>query len=277
MTESTSDWIEKNFPALREFATELLQLSDEIVHACFRLDEINDHLGVMIISFTQGQIDHFKSICVLVDSEQYPDAEIISRACIEGLYILLWSAWGPKDNPGKIRPLHWRVHEYFKEYDQMIKCNVNEIDFETETKIFNQIPINSHKFLTKEAIDSIRQGKALPEAPFNSRWPAKNNRDIILELIELDLIDQLPHYQVFYEGQSQWLHWTPRGFRKMLSYDKETGIFHNKDNCLRIGVGSIMIGFQCLFRTLLLFESHFGAGFLDRLSDLVHHNINFAN
>lgn len=150
MVDPKIRWIER-IPMLQDYASKLLGIANDIVSSPVRPYDSNDYLGPMIDVFTHKQIEHLKSICLLVEAKQYPDAEIVSRVSIEGMYLLLWSAYGPKDNPGKICPLKWWSYQFIEEYRKMIKNDLNDIDLKTETEIFDGIAEYGYLFLTKKS------------------------------------------------------------------------------------------------------------------------------
>jgi hypothetical protein len=87
---------------LRAFAERLLQLVEEITKPPLPYDE-DDHLGFMTLCFVSKQVEHLRSICVLVDAGRDRDAGLLARPMVEGLGLLLWAARQPC-----IRPLQWR-------------------------------------------------------------------------------------------------------------------------------------------------------------------------
>jgi hypothetical protein len=61
-----------------------------------KLDPTKDQLGLMIASFGYKQLEHFKSIRLLVDAGQHRDAVVISRVMMEGFIVLNWASLGPE-------------------------------------------------------------------------------------------------------------------------------------------------------------------------------------
>jgi hypothetical protein len=98
----------KQIPILQDHATQLLCLAKEIVSSRQGAYERDDFLGAMADIFMHMQMDHLKSICILVNADQNPDALIISRSSFENMALLLWSAHGP---PRENRPRKWFLNE----------------------------------------------------------------------------------------------------------------------------------------------------------------------
>jgi len=269
MVDPKISWIER-IPILQDYASQLLSIANDIVSFPVRPYDSSDYLGLMIDTFTNKQIEHLKSICLLVEAKQYPDAEIVSRVSIEGMYLLLWAAHGPKDNPGKIRPLKWWSYQFIEEYRKMIKNDVNDIDLKIETAIFEGVKEYSHLFLTKKYKDLLRRGKVKesPDDPYIVRWPSENLEQITEELENLGKISsQFFHYKTVYRGFSQWLHWTPRGIGKVFCWDINN-ISRNTNNCEFMGVGAIIMGLQSLATSAHLFNDRFKLDFQGKLNDL---------
>ena len=55
-----------------------------------------DHLAFMTLCFLSKQLDHAKSVRILVRST---DAILVYRSIIEGLCQLAWAAWKPQERP----------------------------------------------------------------------------------------------------------------------------------------------------------------------------------
>src|SRR3989339_687799 len=89
---------ERDIPTLRLFVDRLFLLANEAMHTHICYDEA-DHLAFMSLSFVSKQIDHLKTIRILVDMGQHKDAELIARSMIEGLFLLLWAARDPSTRP----------------------------------------------------------------------------------------------------------------------------------------------------------------------------------
>lgn len=247
-------------------APRLLELANKIISADIApYAKYGLHLGAMIDAFLHKQIDHFKSIYILVKAGQFQDAEIICRSSVEGFYLLLWSAHGPKDAPGEIRPLKWFAYEGIEGYHNVLKDHSYEVDFEYETAVFNIVNEYGYLFLTRKAKDQKRQNGSWQDDPFITGWPDKKIPDIVEELKDLGL---LPHDVPYYEGYrgfSQWLHSSPMAFGYAFTYD-DAHLMHNSNNCKFVGARAIVFGFESLAGTLQLFNNHFKLGFQDELA-----------
>jgi hypothetical protein len=270
MTDRKMRWGEQ-IPILQDYASKLLSLAEDVVSTRsgpYEADDgTEDFLGAMADIFSHKQIDHLKSICILVDAGQYPDAEIISRSSVEGMYLLLWSVYGPKDNPGKIRPSIWWAYQCIEEYRRLAKCGVDEIDLEKETIIFQYAQKYGHLCLSEKAKGFLKEGKPLPDDPYIKRWPDKDYSQIVAELKELGQIEpKLLHYEGIYRGFSQWSHWTARGIGRVFSYETDH-ISHNVAFCEFIGAGAITVGLEALGRSISLLNDHFKLGFQDKITD----------
>lgn len=269
MSNPKINW-EKRIPVLQDFASELLDLASNIVSAHNGPHKMNDFLGAMIDVFTHIQMDHLKSICILVNAGQGHDADIISRSSVEAMYLLLWSAYGPKDNPGKVRPYHWWSYLFIEEYRRMIKTDINDVSFKTETRIFEQVKDIGYLFLTITSRNKLRQmgAKSLPDDPFIRSWPSENWKDIEEELKDIGQIHQtVPHYEEIYRRLCQWTHSTQYGIGRVFNCNEEI-ISHNSDYCIFMGARALELGYEALDRSLVLFNDHFDLDFRDRIVDL---------
>ena len=104
----------QDIPNLIQFADKLVKLTDAMTQQA-EFDEM-DHLGLMSLCFVSKQIEHLRSIRILVESRQYRDAGLIARSMIEGLCTLLWAAREPQT-----RPLYWKAYAWVEDYKLMLK------------------------------------------------------------------------------------------------------------------------------------------------------------
>ena len=199
-------WADR-IPTLDDYASQLLDLSNDIISSdILPYERYGFHLGAMVDAFCHKQIDHLKSICILVKAEQYNDAQIICRSSIESLYLLLWSAYGPKDKPGEVRPIQWFAYEGIEGYRKIMRDVSYELDFNYETIIFQIVNDYGYLFLTDKAKRNKHKSNQWDDDPFIKRWPP-NNSEIIDELKELGLLNpELQYYEGLYKNYCQWMH-----------------------------------------------------------------------
>jgi len=87
MTEQNRKYVTKEIgkrieqiPLMKDHASQLHRLAKEIATSRSGSYEANDFLGAMTDAFMHKQIAHLKSICILVEANQSPDALIIARS-----------------------------------------------------------------------------------------------------------------------------------------------------------------------------------------------------
>lgn len=262
--DSAIKWGER-IPILRDRAFQLLNLSNDLVSACNGPYIAYDTLGLMIASFTHIQIDHLKSICLLIDAGLYSDALIISRSSVEGLFLLLWSVHGPKNNIRENRPLCWAAFDGLKLYREMIKHDVDKTDIEVETAIFDHMLQYQHLFVSPKAKEKRRKGDPWPDDPYIRRWPPKSNSEIVKDLENLGLLDKKHlYYKGVYGHLSQWTHGSSRSFADTFRYE-ENHISNDTNKIKFYGAGAIIFGVEALGRSSILFDDHFELGFQKQL------------
>lgn len=226
---------------------------------------MNDFLGAMADAFLHKQIDHLKSICVLVDADQNPDALIIARSSYENMALLLWSAYGPsREN----RPRRWFLFEIKERYCKMIKGEYNDLGLDPKIRetIVQYVQEHADMLLTKNAKRTLSQGKALSidHDPFIiEKLPSFGN--IIKDKSLEGKIDKKAAQ--LYKLLSQWPHGTAQGIGLVFSHD---GDFFSRDVVTDkyLGGCAIMIGLQSLGDTAILFNDHFKLDFHDKLEEL---------
>lgn len=94
---------EQALPELRDWLNRLLALTDEMAYGVKYSDE--DHLSFMALCFLGKQVDHARSVILLIPSR---DAVLVARSMIEGLVQLLWAESHPD-----VLPLKWREFRMF--------------------------------------------------------------------------------------------------------------------------------------------------------------------
>lgn len=252
-------------PILQDYASQLINLANEIVSTRSGPFEKDDFIGPILDAFTSKQINHLRSICILIDSEQYQDAEIVGRSSFEGMCLLLWLVNGPKEEN---RALKWFAYEFIEGYRKISYFN-EIIDIETKKVILRGVQEYAHLFLTKKANDLLEQGKVLPNSdPFVKGWPSKNIPQIVEELKQVDLIDpNIKYYEKLYGCLSQWTHWTSQGIGGAFKYE-ENRLIHDLSKQRFKGAGSIIFGILSLAKSAYLFNNHFESGFQGKLDDL---------
>jgi hypothetical protein len=99
-----------------------------------KLDFYDDHMGFMAFCIVNKQLEHLKSICVLIDDNQHRDTQLITRTMIEGLAILYWAS----QEPG--RPLHWRVCPWVEEFRRLYGKTIDPSYKKEMDKMLSYLP-----------------------------------------------------------------------------------------------------------------------------------------
>ena len=250
-------------PILRDHASRLLSLADNIVSAHIEPYNEKDFLGMMIDMFMHKIMDHLTSICILVDAGQYHDATIIARSSYESMGLLLWSANGLDSNLRDSRPFQWFAYEYIDRYYQMEQYHQLGIepDPKTEKEIRQGVQEYADLFLTNKANEAIKQGKAPKKRLFKDRIKFGN---ILNDLKENGLIDREAHQR--YAMLSQWPHGTSQGMGIVFCIDGNR-ISRDKATCKSLGADAIIIGIRSLGDTAFLFNDHFSLNFHKKLEE----------
>jgi len=111
----------RDIPGLRRRLSQLLDLVMEIMKKPLETSE-EDHFRSMAFCFLGRQVEHAKTILLLVDNEREIDAQLICRSMIEGLTQLLWTASDPQT-----RALLWRSYTFIEVWRQIQRMKaINE-------------------------------------------------------------------------------------------------------------------------------------------------------
>jgi hypothetical protein len=226
--------------------------------------KMDDFLGKMVATFMHKQMFHLKSICILVDADQNPDALIIARSAYENMACLLWSAHGPsREN----RPRRWFLHEIKERYCKMRNGEYNDLDFDPKIRvaIIQIVQEYADILLTKNARKKILQGKEIsidPDPFIIKKLPPFDH--IIKDKSLEGKINQ--DASQLYKLLSKWSHGDPQGMGLVFSFDEDL-LLRNDITYKYLGGCAIEIGLQSLLNTAILFNSHFELDFEDRLMD----------
>lgn len=253
----------RHLPSLISFSDELIGLAEDILGRDIRYSE-TDHLGFMALCFVSEQVEHLKSIRVLVDHGYHRDAGLIARSMMEGLCLLLWAA---KDSPS--RPLLWRSYAYVEDFRLMKRKEAagESIEPARRTEIEKMLNQYGGQFLTKKARKAQREGKPVPTDPYRRTWGGRPV-DQICDEVQGRLL-----YEHIYRGMSELIHWSPRGLG--------TAITRNGQGVTYSGVSpenaatALAVGFQALLQSFEILDEHLQLGEMQRLNQLRERYITF--
>ncbi len=93
----------ESMPILQAVALNLVRISDEILEKHIPYNEDNS-ADKMVLSFTQKQLEHFRSLRILIDAEAHRDSALIARAMLEGYGRLQWAL---ADQPKRTELWKW--------------------------------------------------------------------------------------------------------------------------------------------------------------------------
>lgn len=252
----------KDIPYLIRFVDELLELTDTMTQRA-KFD-VMDHLALMSLYFVSKQIEHLRSVRILVNAKQYRDAGLIARSMIEGLCILLWAAREPQN-----RPLQWRSYAWVEDYKLVLKMEKakEKVDPAHKSRIIEQLRIYGSEFLTPKAKKKQNNHLPLPKDPYRNKWVDQSVYEIFKE-VEGDLL-----YEKIYRETSQWIHWTIRGMSSAIHQKDMDFIYTNPS--ADMGATTLASGFLSLFESAQLLNSYLTLGFDDKLDSILSGYRNF--
>lgn len=197
-----------DLPILHKYAGAFFQLIEPQFSRTIKVSE-SDHFGFMALCFTHKQIEHARSLGILIDARQYSDAAILARVMLEGLIYILWARLDKND-----RSLAWRSFALVSDYETLLKAkNRGEhVDEITEANLHERLSEEAKRFRTKNA---IKQGAENLQNPYQRNWNVdKDGRRIELSEMVSEIGD--PFLKELYDDLSQLGHWTVRGIGPLL-------------------------------------------------------------
>jgi hypothetical protein len=240
---------------LRAFAERLITLAREITRPPLSYDE-NDHLRFMMLCFVSKQMEHLRSVCLLVDAGRDRDAGLIARAMVEGLGLLLWAAREPA-----IRPLQWRRYAWVEDWRlvRQREQSGEPIDPSRKSHIEQQLKVLGPIMYSAQARKSLHAGKLLPADPY-MRWSDIRVREVLNEVCGIRL------YETVYHDTSAWSHWNVAAIGRAI--ERNENRVRYSEASPETAATALAIGFQALFESASLLDQHFARGFADRLVEL---------
>jgi hypothetical protein len=251
-------------PNLVKFADELTKITDAMTQQA-EFNEM-DHLALMCLCFVSKQEEHLKSVRILAESRQYRDAGLIARSMIEGLCILLWAARKPQE-----RPFQWKSYAWIEDYRLMLvkEKSGEKVDPAIKSRVIEQLRIYGPNFLKPKYMKKQSNHSSLPIDPYRTKWIDENVYEICKE-VEGDLL-----YEKIYRETSQWIHWTIKGLSSAIYRDDLTYKYINTS--ADMGATALASGFQALFESARLLDTHLNLGFSDKLENIFTKYADFHN
>jgi Family of unknown function (DUF5677) len=212
---------ETDLTVLHKYAGAFFRLIEPEFSKGLKLSE-SDHFGFMALCFTHKQIEHARSLGILIDAQQHSDAAILARVMLEGLIYILWARLEKTD-----RPLAWRSFSLVSDYESLLKAkargeHVEEVD---EKTLRERLANEATRFLRKNA---IKQGAENFLNPYQKYWNVgRDGRRIEISEMVKEVGD--PLVKDLYDDLSQLGHWTVRGIGPLLRRN-ESGIRINFDS-----------------------------------------------
>lgn len=200
---------DKDFPIMHKYAGKLFKAVEPVFSETIKLKE-NDHFGFMALCFVHKQIEHARSLGILIDAKQHVDAVTLARVMLEGLIYILWARLDPIE-----RALTWRSFILVCDLETLLEAKKrgDKIDKNLESRLRQRLTEEAKRFLTKNARTN---GEDKYENPYQKFWNVdKDGRRIELSRMVSEISD--PLLKSLYDDLSQLSHWTPRGIGPLIN------------------------------------------------------------
>jgi hypothetical protein len=234
-------------PILHEYAIRAHKLADEVLNQTFNFQE-SDHFGFMALCFAYKQVEHGRSVQLLVGADQYIDAAIISRVMLEGYIHLAWAALKPEE-----RPFNWRAYVLVTDF-RTLKAKLDRgeiVDEVFKTDLTKTLQESATQFLTAAARKNGPEG--YPD-PYQRTW-ALNSEGSKVEISAMTSELNDPNLKPLYDELSQVIHWTPRGIGEHIQRS-DTNVKVSFDKPFPAAMAA-SVSFIATTQTTLLLAHHF--------------------
>ena len=245
----------RHTPKLRQYLRELVELSATVFTLPSSFDPHN-HLAFMALSFATKQSEHARSVLVLGDSV---DAVLVTRSMFEGLSQLLWAAQVRDE-----RPLRWRSFTVILDWRLMRKrlADGEPLSEEVTHRIEGRAKDHGTAFLSSAARKAVAKGAPLPADPYMRNWYEETERDVF------DAVGGDRIYKEIYGQLSEYHHWRPGAFGRLLNFDAERTTFVFTTHDPTFTATALAGAFQCLWQTMQLLDREIRAGIASDLGSL---------
>jgi Family of unknown function (DUF5677) len=245
----------RDLPVLQRNLDALGKLSSKVFDSKIKM-KTRGHVKFMLVSFAVKQIEHSHSLLRLNSSV---DTVLIARSMLEGLTQLLWAL---KESRG--RPIRWRVFPFILDWRLMQRQHAQglSIDPVVQQSIRAGVRRYGKWFLNQEAKRALAAGQPLQQDPYVRNWYGEREADIFRDVGGALL------YESAYGPFSEWHHWRPGAFGRLLSYDEKTSTFIMTTADPNQVAMALATGFQCLWQTMRLFNTRCRLGIGRDLQDL---------
>jgi hypothetical protein len=249
--------LERDLLRLHGYANRLSELVETMLHRV-KFDFYDDHMGFMAFCILNKQLEHLKSICILVDNNQYRDTQLITRTMIEGLALLYWAS------QDSARPLRWRAYPWVEEFRRLYG---KAIDPSYKEEMENMLRTVCAHFLKPKAKGKPQTEITPGDYVKGCRWEMADGKIQpvkIRRVFEDANIGSL--YNDFYSDTSNWVHWNAIAIGEALQRTGETVAYSKKTKYL--GAIAYVSGFMVLFQSAMFLNDYFNIGSTKDLSDL---------
>ena len=251
-------------PVLRQNLMDLMDLSSKALASPIRIPR-GSHLRFMLASFAAKQLEHGSSLLKL---ESSIDTVLIARSMLEGLAQLLWAMKQPRR-----RPLMWRAFTFVLDLRLLDQYSSQGLTVDPETKrhIDQGIRRYGNLFLTEKAKSAVLMEMPPPKDPFRRNWYTGSEMDIFRE------IDVTGRLEAAYSLFSEWHHWRPGSFGRVLSFHVGSDTFRMTPSDPSQLAMSLAVGFQCVWQTMQLYNARCRLGIGHKLQRLNRRQLMLAH
>jgi hypothetical protein len=241
-----------------------IQMLQEIAESIFteRIAYTSDNgADQMVLSFVTKQIEHMKSVRILIRAEAHRDAQLIARTMLEGYGQLAWVLEGQPERTDR-----WLWFGAIVDRRQMLHNRSIGVDVDKDewNQIEQLVAEHGDKYIRpkyrKAQGEAIDRGEAymLPDDPWDNTWYPVDFASMFCEIGEVDL------YESSYRGASEWIHWGTRAIlRAAERADWGTSGFSEVD--WPAASLALSLGCHSVYKTLTTLDEHFTLGRSDQI------------
>jgi hypothetical protein len=256
---SDSQELDQDIKRLRGYVVDLGELVAAKMKEGLKYKE-DDHLGMMSLAFVSKQLEHLKSIIILVDGGQYRDAFGLSRIMVKGYGLLDWA------NRDSNRARNWRAYVWVEQFRYSYGKPANA---EQKKGLEVALMVNCRQFLLPESKNKSQE--EITPKDYLIKWHreeddkskfVKRTIEEIFKSIGLEKI----HSSV-YADASGWVHWNPFQIADTFQITEAT-ITYDFIETKYLGAVAIVAAFHSLFGSSALLNDHFELGLSDSLDKI---------
>lgn len=215
----------------------------------------DDHFAFMALFFHAKQLEHTAAVLALDEAAGHPDATLVARSMLEGMWQLQWA-----DQDREPRAHRWRAFSTVYDWRTLTARTAagEAVAPDREARVLARLAPVREFFLTDAARKAARLGRPEPADPYTATWSGRTVRQLA------EATGNLLLYATVYAQFSERHHWDPAGVAAGVQQDAHRLAYDASSPPLR--ATALSVAFQCLHETTRILDAALALGHADAIA-----------